>query len=175
MFVDDYVKPSPGDKVLDLGCGPADLVSLLPDVSYTGIDSNQDYIESAKRRFGDRAQFLCADACAVDLGESAGSFDLVIASGVLHHLDDRAAERFIGVAHSALATKGRFIALDGCRVPNQSALVGWLLANDRGRFVRSRDEYECLAYTRFEEVSSDLRDDLLRIPYTHCILTCRKA
>jgi SAM-dependent methyltransferase len=175
IYLETYVQPSPGVKLLDLGCGPADILALLPQVNYTGVDSNRSYIESAIQRFGRRARFLCEDACTVDLGESKGTFDLVIATGVIHHLDERQAEQFIQVAYSALVSDGRFVTIDPCRVPGQGAVVEWLIRNDRGQFVRSRHEYERLASLRFEHVESEVRHDLLRIPYTHCILRCHKA
>ena len=37
-FVERYVKPEPGMSVVDIGCGPGDLFSLLPDVNYVGFD-----------------------------------------------------------------------------------------------------------------------------------------
>ena len=110
----------------------------------------------------------------VDLGPSKGSFDLVIATGVIHHLDDNQAVQLMDVAYSALSKGGRFVTLDGCRVPQQGRVVEWLLNNDRGKFVRPRPEYERLAHARFDHVESDIRHDLLRIPYTHCIMRCRK-
>jgi hypothetical protein len=47
-----------------------------------------------------------------------------------------------------------------------------MLAKDRGKFVRTRDEYLRLASTRFSKVEPHLRHDLLRVPYTHLIMRC---
>jgi SAM-dependent methyltransferase len=175
IYLEAYVQPRVGDRLLDLGCGPADILPLLAHVDYTGVDSNAWYIQSASRRFREKARFLCADACTVDLGASSGTFDVVIATGVLHHLEDSKAKQLIDVAYWALSKGGRFVTMDGCRVPNQGAVVEWLLNNDRGQFVRPQQEYERLARTRFGQVNSDIRSDLLRIPYTHCIMTCHKT
>lgn len=38
MFIDTYVRPKSGDKLLDIGCGPADILNFLPDVEYYGFD-----------------------------------------------------------------------------------------------------------------------------------------
>jgi hypothetical protein len=51
-------------------------------------------------------------------------------------------------------------------------MVRWLLAKDRGKFVRTREEYLRLALARFSKVESHVRHDLLRIPYTHLIMRC---
>ena len=61
---------------------------------------------------------------------------------------------------------------DGCFVPGQSRLARWVLRQDRGKFVRQRDEYERLAATSFSKLDTHVRHDLLRIPYTHLILRC---
>ena len=44
-YLAEYVKPVRGEKVLDIGCGPADILAQLPDVDYTGLDISPDYIE----------------------------------------------------------------------------------------------------------------------------------
>lgn len=39
-----------GDKILDIGCGPADILEYLPEtIEYIGFDSNKDYINVAKK------------------------------------------------------------------------------------------------------------------------------
>ncbi|HEV8095171.1 MAG TPA: class I SAM-dependent methyltransferase, partial [Burkholderiales bacterium] len=57
-YTREYVRPVPGQRIVDIGCGPADIVSELPDgVEYVGIDMSPEYIEAARARFGDRATF----------------------------------------------------------------------------------------------------------------------
>lgn len=48
-YVNRYVKPKDGDYVLDIGCGPADILEFLPKVKYYGFDSNSKYIDNAKK------------------------------------------------------------------------------------------------------------------------------
>ena len=81
-----YTVP-PGGKVLDVGCGPGSIYPYLPEVDYTGIDLNPKHVEHARALYGDRARFLVGDASS-DLQGEAGTFDLVVASALLHHLDD---------------------------------------------------------------------------------------
>jgi hypothetical protein len=64
------------------------------------------------------------------------------------------------------------ITNDGCHTAGQSAAERYLLSRDRGRFVRTQAEYEKLAHTWFPEVRANIRQDVLRIPYTHLILEC---
>ena len=176
IIVDDYLRPRAGDRILDVGCGPAEVLAHLPEVDYLGLDLSADYIAAAEARFGGRGRFACAPLDEARIDEiGPGSFDLVLASGLLHHLDDREARAFLELAHGALRPGGRLITLDGCFVPDQSALVRSLLRWDRGRFVRDRGGYLALAGAVFGAVRDSLRDDLLRIPYSLLFLECERG
>lgn len=172
-YVADYVKPRPHDKVLDIGCGPGDMLGALPDVDYLGLDVSPEYIDAAKRRFGAAGRFVCTDVGAATIADKRGEFDIVLATGVLHHLDDDRAARLFELARVALRPGGRLITYDGVYVPDQSRLARWILSQDRGRFVRTRDEYIRLATPFFSDIEHHVRHDLLRIPYTHLIMFCR--
>ena len=39
-FIQNHVRPRPGDKIIDIGCGPAQILPWLPDVEYLGFDVN---------------------------------------------------------------------------------------------------------------------------------------
>src|SRR4051812_38034740 len=58
-YVKEYIRPRPGDRVLDIGCGPGDFLSDMPEVDYLGIDISKPYIEAAKSRFCTRGRFVC--------------------------------------------------------------------------------------------------------------------
>jgi SAM-dependent methyltransferase len=45
-------------RMLDVGCGPGELLRCVPGVTYVGFDSNPSYIERAKRIIGDRGTFF---------------------------------------------------------------------------------------------------------------------
>jgi cyclopropane fatty-acyl-phospholipid synthase-like methyltransferase len=171
-YLAEYVKPQPGEKVLDIGCGPGDVLNFLPAVKYTGFDISPQYIQAAQTRFGSRGRFWCGDVGLVALEQELGTFDLVLATGVLHHLDDERATALFALAKRALRPNGRLMTYDGCFVTDQSRLTRWVLRQDRGKFVRQRHEYERLAATSFSKLDSHVRHDLLRIPYTHLIMRC---
>ncbi len=172
LYVQQYVRPAPGDRILDIGCGPGDILDHLPEVDYLGIDIEPGYIDAARSRFAGRGEFRCESATQTVLREP-GSFDLVMANGLLHHLNDEEAQAVLELARDALEPTGKLVALDGGFVTRQSALERLLLRMDRGRFVRSPEEYVRLASRSFRDVISEVRHDLLRLPYTHHIMTCR--
>ena len=171
-YVSEYVRPVAGEKILDIGCGPADILDYLPRVDYTGFDISSRYIASARRRFGDRGRFFRDDVDLANIEREHGTFNLVLATGVIHHLDDEQSGTLFKLARLALRPEGRLITFDGCYVPGQSKIAHWMLTRDRGRFVRTHEEYLGLASACFSKVESYLRYDLLRIPYTHLIMRC---
>jgi SAM-dependent methyltransferase len=172
-FLKEYVRPKDQDRILDIGCGPAELVEHISNVEYMGFDSNPAYIDSAKKKYGDRAHFFCETVDDVTL-EKLGTFDLVIALGILHHLDDKESLVLLELANKALKKGGRLITFDGCYIEGQSKIAQFIISRDRGQFVRTQDGYVNLASKVFSRIEVGLRDDLLRIPYNHVILECTK-
>jgi ubiquinone/menaquinone biosynthesis C-methylase UbiE len=43
-----YLALEPGQSLLDLGCGPADILVALPEIDYVGVDLSPQYIEAAR-------------------------------------------------------------------------------------------------------------------------------
>ena len=60
-LIQNHVRAKLGDKVIDIGCGTAEVLRYLPDVDYIGIDINQNYIAFARRTYGNRGTFLVGD------------------------------------------------------------------------------------------------------------------
>jgi cyclopropane fatty-acyl-phospholipid synthase-like methyltransferase len=171
--VDTYVRPNPRDRVLDIGCGPGDLLNFLPDVFYFGFDQDPFYIESAKKRFGNRGTFYCR-AVSRDAFPGDSNFDIIIAMGILHHLNDEEARQLFELAHHLLKPDGRLITYDGCYTKDQSGLTRFILGIDRGKHVRDESGYKKLAGPGFSNISTCIRGDLLNIPYTIIIMECKK-
>lgn len=165
----EYLRPRPGARLLDIGCGPGDLVRYLNDVEYLGVDPSADYVRAAKARYP-HARFVCSEIADHPL--APGTFDLAVAAGVLHHLDDTEALRLFTSARQALCPGGRLVTLDGCYLARQRPLARKLLELDRGRHVRTPAGYVALAGEVFGRVGATLRADLLRVPYDHVLLEC---
>lgn len=168
----DYLLVGPHRRILDIGCGTAEILRFLPDdVEYVGFDASPEYIESARAQFGDRGTFFARLVTDADLG-ALGQFDLVIAMSVLHHLSDAEADHLFDLAARALGDGGRMFSNDPCFVPGQSSIARAVIQRDRGRNVRSPQGYEALAEARFDDVRTVVRHDLLHIPYSHTLMTC---
>jgi SAM-dependent methyltransferase len=80
-----------GESILDVGCGKAELAHDLAERAHanvTGIDVNRDALAFARSRFAShRLELVEADALTWE--PRGRSFDVVILSNVLEHIDDR--------------------------------------------------------------------------------------
>ena len=174
ILVEKYIRPEKGMKILDCGCGPAKIVEFLPDVDYLGIDLSPAYIKKACAKFGDRGKFQVQPADKIAL--SGRKFDLVMALGLIHHLNDEQAKTLLKTAYEVLVPGGRILSCDGVFVEKQPLLARLLLKCDRGKNVRWQTEYEKMAIDIFghNNVVSHIHKDLTRIPYTHILVECWK-
>jgi ubiquinone/menaquinone biosynthesis C-methylase UbiE len=170
-IVTNFIRPQPGSRILDIGCGTAAILTHLPsNIKYWGYDISSQYINAAKKRFGTRGHFQCKHLDRTEL-ETLPKFDVVLVSGVLHHLDDDVAESLFGIARNALGDGGRMITIDPCLAPEQNPIARFLILHDRGRNVRNAEGYRDLASRAFSNVKGTLSHQSW-IPYTHWIMEC---
>jgi len=169
-LVERFIRPAKGDRVLDIGCGPADLLRSMPDVRYVGYDPSPRYIESARESFGERGQFFVGRFGRDDLVKHE-PFDIALLTGVLHHLDDREAADLIELLRAATRPGGRLVTLDPVFIDKQNPIARKLIEWDRGANVRTAQAYRALATPHFGGV----RETILRKtlpPYTLFIMEC---
>ena len=105
-----------GDRILDIGCGTGDIQHSLPHVQYVGFNSNEKYINTAKRRFEGRGEFVCASLGEDNLSGGT-SFDIGLATGVLHHLNDDACSALFRLAYKSLRPRNWWMPLEGFSLP----------------------------------------------------------
>jgi ubiquinone/menaquinone biosynthesis C-methylase UbiE len=115
-----------GDRILDLGCGPGSLWPLwqrLPSPSrLVGTDLSSGMIEQARRKYPD-GEFVVGRAH--ELPFESGSFDVVVASAVLHHIPDEHLPAAFAEIVRVLDEHGRIVG----REPKEGGIAqtpGWL-------------------------------------------------
>lgn len=167
--INDYLSLRPGQRIIDIGCGPGYVLRHLPDgIDYIGFDIDPSYIEHANRSFGKRGRFYCRYFDAEAAQEFAGA-DLVMMNGVLHHIPDAELRSTLFHVRAALKDSGTLFTLDGCYREGQSWFAKWMLDNDRGQFVRNKDGYDQILRSAFGSVDLHIREDYARVPYTFVI------
>jgi SAM-dependent methyltransferase len=170
---DEFLRIEPGQRVLDIGCGPADILAHLPTgIEYHGFDAEPNYIAAAQTRFSGRGSFAVRTV-APNAVDDIGTFDVVISLAVLHHLTDTEADTLFASAARVLRPGGRVVTLDCAYVRGQHPIARLLAALDRGKYCRSPEGYAALARRHFAQVNATVLHNLIRIPYTHCIIEAR--
>lgn len=115
----DVSKP----KILDLGAGTGLLTSYLykryPDGHFSLLDLSEDMLNIAKERFNNSSNFIyvVADYLKHDLQDS---FDLVVSSLSIHHLEHQDKEFLYNRIYEILNPGGVFINADQVLGPNQA-------------------------------------------------------
>jgi SAM-dependent methyltransferase len=172
-LVSEFILPKKNDKILDIGCGTAEILNFLPaSIKYYGFDISEDYIKSAINKFGKRGNFYCANLNEPRF-KNLKSFDTIIAIGVLHHLSNKEARELMILLRQKLKPGGRFISIDACLIPNQNPLAKFIIMRDRGQNIRTPKCYQGLTNKIFSKVNVALKHRHL-IPYTHWIMECIK-
>lgn len=109
--------------LLDAGCGPAPMISLLaekyPEKHYTGLDLTPAMIEQAKKKHIPNATFVVGDCENFPFEDNA--FDAIICSMSFHHYPNPQA--FFNNVKRCLRPGGRLILRD---MTSNSKLVQWL-------------------------------------------------
>ncbi|MEB3983923.1 class I SAM-dependent methyltransferase [Mycobacterium sp. 663a-19] len=170
-FVQHFVRPQPGDRVLDIGCGPAHLLAHLPDVEYIGWEPNAAYVAKARKAYGDSGTFNVGLFGPQQARELA-PVDIAIVSAVLHHMDDAQASELFILLRQVLKPGGRVITLDNVFVERQNPIARLLISLDRGRHVRSPAGYEALARGAFAHVQGTVVARAFP-PYTFFFMTAQ--
>lgn len=158
--------------VLDIGCGPGTFLARMGDrvdpANFVGIDPSQDYCERASELFPN-AKFYCGTVSTVALEQH--DFDLIVISGVLHHVDDDEAKQIMRFAHNHNSDGGLIISVDPVLFPGQNIVARFLAKADRGQNVRTVKSLEQLWIQALpgSNVQTSIKSGYLRVPYNHVV------
>lgn len=106
-------KESP--KILDLGAGTGLLTKYLlekyPEAEFTLIDLSEEMLKIAENRFkcNNNFKYIVADYSTYDL---ANSFDMVVSSLSIHHLEDEDKKKLYKKVYNSLNQGGIFLNAD---------------------------------------------------------------
>lgn len=118
------LEKEPFRDLLDAGCGPAPMISLLakryPDRHYTGLDLTPAMIEQAKKKNLPNAEFVVGDCENFPFADN--SFDAIICSMSFHHYPN--SQAFFDSVSRCLRPGGRLILRD---VTTDNKVLRWVM------------------------------------------------
>lgn len=164
-----------GETVVDLGCGSGTVLEYMPpDIDYVGVDISESYIRAARKKFSERGRFFLGNVSDFlnqqDL--PIRTADVVLSNGLLHHLPDDEVIEVLEHTKRIMKPHGRLVCLEAAYLAHQTRLSKWIVSTDRGRFVRSEQEWKELLSRAFNNYSTWILTGLIRIPYTHIVIEC---
>lgn len=123
--VRELVEPSPGDRVLDLGCAAGATSHFLSTFGCetVGVDAEPIAIEQARALFPN-PRFEVADVRALPFGDAG--FDKAVAADLVEHLDDETLAGMLREARRVLRSGGTL----SLYTPNPRHLIEQLKARD---------------------------------------------
>ena len=139
-------------RVLDVGCGPGTNACHFGNSEYLGIDVNDRYIRSARRRYGDR--FVTADA-AEFVAAPSDRFDFILVNSFLHHLDTSTTRRILENLGRLLTEDGHIHIME-LVLPRSASVARFMARSDRGKFPRDQDEWAKIFQDSFQQVTLEL-------------------
>src|SRR5262245_55493090 len=127
----DLANIAPGERVLDVGCGPGRLAILAaalagPTGAVCGIDPSPEMVEVARRNAARTDIVVRFEVGVIEaLPFPDGDFDVVLSSLMLHHLPDALKRRGLAEVRRTLKPAGRVVAVDFGATPGHG--LGHLL------------------------------------------------
>ncbi|MCX7018435.1 MAG: class I SAM-dependent methyltransferase [Candidatus Sumerlaeota bacterium] len=158
-----------GERIADLGCGPADILRYTDahhkPAYYLGIDCSDAYLDSARRRAAAtelNAEFLKMDLSLLTHDERVRrsladtlcghSITTVLLLGVLHHIPNEAARATLDLVWSAKPVR-RIVTSDVIRIPGHR-VNNFFCSLDRGEHIRDEKGYDTVfAQTRWQKLT----------------------
>ena len=124
----EILKPGDGiSRILDFGCGIGFHSKFFPSADYLGVEPLESCIKIANKNYADSStQFILGNHSYLK-NLNNESFDLVIAVGVLHHIDDEIFNEFIRETFRILKSGGRLTTFDPVLHSKQSKISEWVV------------------------------------------------
>jgi ubiquinone/menaquinone biosynthesis C-methylase UbiE len=142
------IAPMPGSKLLDAPCGTGALYNICLPCSYYGLDIDEDRVADCIQHFP-KGRFSVADASNTKFSDAF--FDIILASGLFHHVDDQLAHDILEEFRRVLKISGKIIIVEAIWPRNRFNLVGWVGRKmDQGDFVRHSKQYFNIFNKHFE-------------------------
>lgn len=160
-------------KILDIGCGPAQILEQIPRCDYYGYDIDQRSIQYAKKKYRKKNyHFYCKKFNKTEI-KKLPKFDFVIFFGILHHLSNKEADKMLTLCKRIMKKNSKLLTEDPILVEKQNIIAKFLIEKDRGINVRQKKEYINLLKKHFKKIKNKVTHQFF-IPYTWFTTICSK-
>lgn len=134
-------------RVLDIGCGTGLHAPRFKADCYRGVDLSDRYVQAARRKYPAH-QFDVGDARKLVFGDD--SFQTILISGLLHHLNDEDALAVLREASRVLKPGGSIVIWEDIPTTSLWNPVGSVIHRlDQGDWIRTPDQYRQLIEPSF--------------------------
>jgi 2-polyprenyl-3-methyl-5-hydroxy-6-metoxy-1,4-benzoquinol methylase len=160
-------------KILDIGCGPAQILEHIPQCDYYGYDIDRRSIQYAKKKYHKKNyHFYCKKFNKNEL-KKLPKFDFIIFFGILHHLNNKEVDEILKLCKKIMKKNSRLLTEDPIFLENQNIIAKFLIKKDRGLNVRKKKEYINLLKKHFKKIKNKVTHQFF-IPYTWFTTVCSK-
>ena len=160
-------------KILDIGCGPAEILTHIPECEYYGYDIDTRSINYAKKKFNKKNYHFFNKRFNEKEIKKLPKFDYVIFFGILHHLNDSEIMKILNLCKKKMKKKSKLLTEDPVIIENQNIIARNLILKDRGKNVRKKKEYISILKKHFKNVKPKITHQFF-IPYTWFTTVCSK-
>lgn len=176
LIIEEIIRPAGVKKVIDFGCGIGHLANEFESAEYLGIEPLKKCVDLAQKNYRSiTANFIVGDHNNLT-SIPRETYDLIIAIGVLHHMDNQAVQVFIKQANRILTKGGRLVTFDPVFHQSQSKVSKLIVKQDRGLWVRTPEQYmNQFVNMSVSSLNYKIYSKLLRIPYDHIAITALMA
>jgi SAM-dependent methyltransferase len=177
-FVRENISNYELKSCLDLGCGTASTVNLLPkNVKYIGLDTSNEYLKKAQQRTLGRDSVLINS----DISDRHWTTEvepsknvLTLALGIFHHINDSQLDSTLENLSLVLKPGSKLISLDPIIDAQTTRAAAWFARNDRGPYIREIDQYrESFGKYGFK-LNVTITRNSFRIPYDLILMSALK-
>ena len=160
-------------KVLDIGCGPAEVLNYIPNSVYYGYDIDPRSINYAKKKYKDKNHhFFCKKFGKSEI-KKLPKIDYVILFGIVHHLNDEEVKNLFELCKKVMKKNAVLLTEDPILIKNQNPIARFFIKNDRGMNIREKSNYLKLFNAYFKNIRTKITHQFF-VPYTWFSTICKK-
>jgi len=171
-IVRNYIKKK-NVKILDIGCGPAEILENISDCEYYGYDIDSRSIRYARKKYVKKNYHFYNKKFDKNEIKKLPTFDYIIFFGILHHLEEKEIFTLLTLCKKKMKRDCKLLTEDPILVNDQNIFAKYLIKNDRGKNVRKKKEYLSILKKHFKNVKSKITHQTF-VPYTWFTTVCRK-